>query len=61
MYQGKIYKLDMKDLGKRTLEMHVFREDNCTLVVGKDVTTGELFIIHEEWANHASVAGVTEG
>ena len=60
MYQGKINKLDMKDLGKRTLEMHTFQEDNCTLVIGRDTKTGELFVVHEEWANHASVAGVKE-
>ena len=50
MYSGlKIQKFDMKDLDARTLEMHTFVEDTCTIVVGRDTKTGELFVIHEEW------------
>jgi hypothetical protein len=45
----KVQKFDMKELGSRTLEIHTFKEDNCTLVIGKDVRTGELFVLHEEW------------
>ena len=49
MYSGiKVKMFDMKDLGKRTLEMHTFKEDSLILVIGKDVKTGELFILHEE-------------
>ena len=53
MFSGlKVKKFDMKKLGKRTLEIHTFKEDEHILVVGKDVTTGELFVLHEEWEMH---------
>ena len=50
MYSNiKVQKFDMKELGSRTLEMHTFREDSLILVIGKDVKTNELFVLHEEW------------
>lgn len=47
--QIKVQKFKMAELNGRTLEIHSFKEDNLTLIIGKDVRTGELFILHEDW------------